>query len=192
MTYTKLFNLFKPDRSDTISVDRDVSGNMQKVDDAFETVERMIAIPMNDDTAQRNIGRGDYIIRNGKIYQANSTILIGANMDTADISRVASNGLMNMNPVTSFNLYSGSSKRVQLGTSGTYIIFTSGSDSNAMTIWYVEMKTRTIIAILDNSTPVYVNQHPSYSDSLSVGSNAYPVVAEGINYIIYKINISPS
>lgn len=98
-TYTPHYNLKKPATSDKIRI-ADFNGNADTIDTTMYDNASLIAklkadigIVENTNTATHNIAAGQYVIWNGSLYTASSTISSGATLSTANLTAVSDGGL---------------------------------------------------------------------------------------------------
>lgn len=111
MAVTPNLNLYKPDGSDYVSVDRDLNENYDKIDEAVgrntdyvDNVQSDLGIVETTDVATHNIASGQYVIWKGALYTASSAITIGAELSADNLTRVE-NGLNVFNKLFNVEVY---------------------------------------------------------------------------------------
>lgn len=95
MAVTPNLNLYKPDGSDYVSVDRDLNENYDKIDSAVakdksdvNNLQMNFGIVENTDVATHNIANKQYVIWDGALYRANQAIAIGTTLSATNLDAV--------------------------------------------------------------------------------------------------------
>ena len=154
MTLTSILGLFKPDRTDNITVNRDIGQNMDMIDDAYKDLQGLIAIPQNGDEATTALDKYSYIVRKNRIAKTTDSISSGEAL-SGKTTPIFANGLLNWimitlrrfefvedndygapnlipNGATAHFPYNPATRETQMKL---YLVFTTGQTEDYMGIW---------------------------------------------------------
>lgn len=154
MANTTNLNLYKPTRDDYISVSRDISENMQKIDDAYGVVDTAIgnldesrvkntsyAIVVNGSTSAKNITVGDFVVVINStisgvadgLYIATENITAGTNVTSSKLSsaNTGNGGLNGLNAVVTAKI-----GKIETSTAYSLGTMVQNTDIGKVKTWY--------------------------------------------------------